>query len=416
MSNIRSVFLNTDPAQSVEVGIKMRPGTVNDTFYSQISEKSGRVKDILQAISLKTNHRTHAENLAIAQAVRRILARSFKIPMTDERALINGKIPKLLRIEQLSDLSDKTVFKGGNVVFLAPDEEVQKIRSLFRELNVKNDVFGVREAKGLEFDSVALIGFFAYIEKRGSAEQWRNVFRWLSSTSNITQTSPTGEKISGVMLDDCDYTISHPQIADEAMMVYTALTRSRSQLFLIEANVTSGSKKSTQGVSLADFAFKKLSDLELAKAVSSIDEGQVETTAAKHKENGVLLVTQALSMIDAREPFDIVRKKLLEAQDRFKPSTGNDKPLLRQCKRHLKALEMKRDLIQYVKANFFVKGSYRLEGRFAEVLVFAESLGNYLSRFSGDSYLVEEVKDVKSLVEEIFAGTPYELRFRDIFN
>ena len=76
---------------------------------------------------------------------------------------------------------------------------------------------------------------------------------------------------------------------------------------------------------------------------------------------------------------------------------------------------MKRDLIQYVKANFFVKGSYRLEGRFAEVLVFAESLGNYLSRFSGDSFLVEEVKDVKSL-EEIFAGTPYELRFRDIFD
>ena len=295
MSNIRSVFLNTDPAQSVEVGVKMRPGTVNDTFYSQISEKGGRVKDILQAISLKTNHRTHAENLAIAQAVRRILARSFKIPMTDERALINGKIPKTLRIEQLSDLSESSVFKGSNVVFLAPDEEVQKIRSLFRELNVKNDVFGVREAKGLEFDSVALIGFFAYIEERGSAEQWRNVLRWLSSTSSITQTSPTGEKISGVMLDDCDYTISHPQIADEAMMVYTALTRSRSQLFLIEANVTGGSKKSTRGVSLADFAFKKLSDLELAKAVSSIDEGQVEMTAAQHKENGVKLVTLALS-------------------------------------------------------------------------------------------------------------------------
>ena len=415
MSNLRSVFLNTDPAQSVEVGIKMRPGTVNDTFYSQISENGGRIKDILQAISLKTNHRTHAENLAIAQAVRRILARSFKIPMTDERALINGKIPKLLRIKQLSDLSDQAIFKGGNVVFLAPDEEVHNIRSLFLELNVHNDVFGVREAKGLEFDSVALIGFFSYIEKRGSAEQWRNVLRWLSSTSSITQTSPTGEKISGVMLDDCYYTISHPQIADEAMMVYTALTRSRSQLFLIEANVAGGSKKSTRGVSLADFAFKKLSDLELAKGVSAIDEGQAEMTAAQHKARGVLLVTQALSMIDAREPFDIVRQKLLEAQDRFTPSTGNDRPLLRQCRRHLKALEMKRDLIQDAKANFFLRGKYRLEGKFAEVLLFAESLGSYLSKFAGDSFLEGEVKDVKSLVEEIFTGTPYELRFRDVW-
>lgn len=405
----------------MEVGVKMRPSTVNDTFYHQID---GYVKNVLQAISLKTNHRTHAENLAIAQAVRRILARSFKIPITEERALINGKIPKLLRIEKLSDLSDISVFKGGNIVLLVPDEEVHNIRSLFRELNVKNDVFGVREAKGLEFDSVALIGFFAYIEERGSAEQWRNALRWLSSTSSITQTNPTGEKVAGVMLDDCDYTVSHPQIADEAMMVYTALTRSRSQLFIIEPDLTASTKRKLQqakkyrGVSLADFAFSKLSDLELAKAVSSIDEGQAEMTAAEHKERGIQMVTQALDMINAREPFDIVRKKLLEAQERFTPSTGNDRPLLRQCKRHLEALEMKRDLMRDAKAKFFLRntGAYRLSGKFAEVLLFAQSLGNFLNKFSGDSFLEAEVKDVKSLVEEIFAGTPYELRFRDIFN
>lgn len=159
MSSEKSLFLNKDPAQSVEVGVKMREGTVNDVFFSQITEKE-TVKSVLQNLSLKTNHRTHAENLSIAQAVRKVLARSFKIPMTDENALINGKIPKLLRINELSNLSDVNVFMGGNVVFIAPDEEVPKIRILFRELDVQNDVFGVREAKGLEFDSVAVIGFF----------------------------------------------------------------------------------------------------------------------------------------------------------------------------------------------------------------------------------------------------------------
>lgn len=59
----------------------MREGTVNDVFYSQIGEK-GNVKDALQSISLQTNHRTHAQNLAIAQAIRKILARSFKIPVS----------------------------------------------------------------------------------------------------------------------------------------------------------------------------------------------------------------------------------------------------------------------------------------------------------------------------------------------
>ena len=69
--------------QSVELAVKMREGTVNDVFYSQIGEK-GNVKDALQSISLQTNHRTHAQNLAIAQAIRKILARSFKIPVSME--------------------------------------------------------------------------------------------------------------------------------------------------------------------------------------------------------------------------------------------------------------------------------------------------------------------------------------------
>ena len=129
-------------------------------------------------------------------------------------------------------------------------------------------------------------------------------------------------------------------------------------------------------------------------------------------------MTQGLSMIDAKEPFDICRKKLLEAQERFMPTTGNDIALIRQCQRHLDALESKRDLMLYARQNFFAKssGSYRLSGKFAEVLLFAESLATFLSKFARDSFLKAEVKDVKLLVEEIFSDTPYELRFRDVFN
>ena len=213
MCSLRSLFINTDPAQSVEVGVKMRTGTVNDVFYTQINERGVGVKDVLQAIALKTNHRTHAANLALGQAIRRILARSFKISIEEERALITGKVPKTLRINKLSDLANPSIFSGGNVVFVAPDEKVPSIRQLFRELGVQNDVFGVREAKGLEFDSVALIGFFAYIEEHGSSDQWHNALRWLFSKSGITTTRPTGEKIGGLLLEDCDYTITHPEVS-----------------------------------------------------------------------------------------------------------------------------------------------------------------------------------------------------------
>ena len=166
---------------------------------------------------------------------------------------------------------------------------------------------------------------------------------------------------------------------------------------------------------MADFAYRRLTELSLAKTVSSIDEGQTEMSPAQHKARGVLLVTQALSMISAHHPFDIVRKKFLEAEARFSPSTGNDIDLLKKCKRHLKALETKRELVGYAKTHFFVEGEYNLEGKFAEVLLFGQSLGDFISRFAGDSFLQDEVKDVKSLVEEIFANTPYEFRFRQVY-
>lgn len=214
MSSLRSVFLNTDPGQSVESGIKAREGTVNDVFFSQISEKGTVVKDVLQAISLKTNHRTHAENLALGQAIRKILARSFGVPMFDEQALIKGQLPKTLRIKKLSDLADRnSTFSGANVVFVAPEEKVHDIRNIFRELGIQNDVFGVCEAKGLEFDSVAVLGFFSYFEECGSTNQWENVLRWLFSKSGIKTTRPTGEKIAGLMLEECYYTITHPEIS-----------------------------------------------------------------------------------------------------------------------------------------------------------------------------------------------------------
>ena len=57
---------------------------------------------------------------------------------------------------------------------------------------------------------------------------------------------------------------------------------------MIEANPTGKAKKS-KAVSLADFAFRKLSDLELAKAVSNIDEGKAEMTAAQHKVSTALV-------------------------------------------------------------------------------------------------------------------------------
>lgn len=168
-------------------------------------------------------------------------------------------------------------------------------------------MFGVREAKGLEFNACALIGFFGFIDELGSKEEWQNVLRWLSSTSSITKTSSTGEKVDGLMLTDCDYRLSAPNVSDEAMMLYTALTRARNHLYLIELEKTGKGKR--HGQSLAQYAFRRLSDLKLAKPGGFIQEGFAEMTPAQHKARGVLYVTQALNMSRNMEPLSFVKDK-----------------------------------------------------------------------------------------------------------
>ena len=149
-AGLRSVFIGADSAQSVELGIKMRAGTVNDVFHWNIKSSSQlHVKDVLQVLGLNTNHRTHSQNLALGKAIRRILTRSFDVPNSNETAIVEGRqSPRALSIKKLSDLIDTTIFVAPNVVFLAPDEKIHELRALFRDLKINNDLFSVREAKG----------------------------------------------------------------------------------------------------------------------------------------------------------------------------------------------------------------------------------------------------------------------------
>lgn len=149
-AGLRSVFIGADSAQSVELGIKMRSGTMNDVFHWNIKSSSQlHVKDVLQVLGLNTNHRTHSQNLALGKTIRRILTRSFDVPNSNETAIVEGRqSPRALRIKKLSDLIDSNIFVAPNVVFLAPDEKTQEMRALFRDLKINNDLFSVREAKG----------------------------------------------------------------------------------------------------------------------------------------------------------------------------------------------------------------------------------------------------------------------------
>jgi hypothetical protein len=339
---------------------------------------------------------------------------------TIRNALINGPIPEAMILNSMNDLADEKKFRGANIVFIAPDENVESLKTIFHQKGINNDLFGVREAKGLEFDAVVLLGFFSYVEQRKSnAPQWRNVLLWLFSSKGIT-TTESSEIIHvagqgrGQKLESCDYLLSHPEIEDQAMMLYTALTRARNHLYLIEfENDGIMRKKGEKG--LAAFAFRCLKhpQLSLIKTVHKIDEGRVEMTSQEHKARGVLMVTQAIDFSRGSESLSEIREKFEEAGKRFLPAYGDDKELYEQVSKHLEAVILKVELVDTMKTKFFDRqsGAYNLECQFAGVLKFEENLVKFFGLVVWDTFLMDEFHKILGLVEEMFQGTPYEIRF-----
>jgi len=332
-------------------------------------------------------------------------------------------MPEALRLSSLKELANSKVFQAANAVFVAPDEIVPELRHSFLQLGIKNDVFGVREAKGLEFPSVAVLNFWSFFESLDSNRPWENCLRWLHSNKTLS-TTESNERIQGKNLENCDYSLAHPEIEDQAMMLYTAVTRARAHLYLVEVDnwqTNRGGKEAAKkhkaknkGVSLADFAFRQLKDLRLIKKVTRVDEGEVGMTAEQHKARGVLLVVQAVTMGQSSANTESVRKKFAEAAERFEPDMGNDRQLLEQCNKHLEVFLMKQSLKAYVKDHFFRDGAYRLCGKFAEVIKYEQDASAFFKACSNDSFLVDEVHEIRLLTEEVFYGTPYAHHFNSI--
>ena len=73
----------------------------------------------------------------------------------------------------------------------------------------------------MEFDACAVLGFFSYFEKQGSAREWQNVIRWLFSSKKGIKDTESSEVVNSARLEPCDYLLSHPEIegmSDEVIL------------------------------------------------------------------------------------------------------------------------------------------------------------------------------------------------------
>ncbi|KAL7535668.1 hypothetical protein ACHAWF_005230 [Thalassiosira exigua] len=195
-----SLFLAGDPAQSVVEGTEFRFEEVRSVGYFVSGEDR---RDLIPAKPriVNVNFRSHAGVLNCTGAFLDLLFRYFPgsaKQLKKDFGLFNGSRPGLFQE------------KMPGTVVLTHDESAPR----WKEILDHPLVYGIREAKGLEFKSVIILDFFADLPQ-SLQKPWRNLL---------------------LKREGSDFELRYPLVETHIKLVYTAVTRCIETLFFAETN------------------------------------------------------------------------------------------------------------------------------------------------------------------------------------
>jgi len=209
ISGVGSLFLAGDPAQSVEQGTDFRFEEVRAVGYYVAGNRQHLIPDKPKIVNI--NFRSHAGILNCAGGFLDLLFEYFPgsaKQLKKDYGLFKGARPGVfhqVQVDQLSSLL-KTSLQG--CVILTHDESASHWRD---ELNHPL-VYGIREAKGLEFKSCIILNFFSDIPS-SLQKPWRNLLKDREGS---------------------DFELKYPLVETHLKLIYTATTRCIEQLFFAE--------------------------------------------------------------------------------------------------------------------------------------------------------------------------------------
>ena len=209
ISGVGSLFLAGDPAQSVEQGTDFRFEEVRAVGYYVAGNRQHLIPDKPKIVNI--NFRSHAGILNCAGGFLDLLFEYFPgsaKQLKKDYGLFKGARPGVfhqVQVDQLSSLL-KTSLQG--CVILTHDESASHWRD---KLNHPL-VYGIREAKGLEFKSCIILNFFSDIPS-SLQKPWRNLLKDREGS---------------------DFELKYPLVETHLKLIYTATTRCIEQLFFAE--------------------------------------------------------------------------------------------------------------------------------------------------------------------------------------
>lgn len=205
-----SLFLAGDPAQSVVEGTDFRFEEIRSVgYYVAGSNRRHLIPEKPRVVNV--NFRSHAGILNCAGGILDLLFGHFNNSVKQlkrDYGLFKGARPGVFHkvdVQQLSALLKQNL---QGAVVLTHDASA----TYWRELLDHQLVYGIREAKGLEFKTVILLNFFGEIPT-SLQKPWRDLL--------LNRAQP-------------DFATQYPLVETHLKLAYTAVTRCIEQLFFAE--------------------------------------------------------------------------------------------------------------------------------------------------------------------------------------
>jgi hypothetical protein len=263
------LFLAGDPAQSVVEGTEFR--------FEEIRSVGHFVGSTIQKPkTVNVNFRSHSGILNCAGGVLDFMFTHFPgtKQLKKDAGLFQGSRPGVLSGASIHQLIILLNEKLKGAVVITHDESALHWRRLLNDYKL---VYGIREAKGLEFKTVILLDFFREIPS-SLQKPWRELV--LDRASD-------------------DFERSHPLVGTLLKLLYTGVTRCIEKLFFVEtkssiagdatmrwltkkgldraAFATRNNINDVEAMSLTsdEFVSDGISNAELAQAVEELDQAQL---------------------------------------------------------------------------------------------------------------------------------------------
>jgi len=205
------LFLAGDPAQSVVEGTEFRFEEIRSLGHF-VAGNGNRSLIPQKPKIINVNFRSHAGILNCASAFLDFLFCYFPgsaRQLQKDVGIFQGPRPGLLYKAEVNNLAILLSDKLKGTVVLCHDESARHWQYALGGYQL---VYGIREAKGLEFKQVILLDFFRELPT-GLQKPWRDLL---------------------LNRADDDFEKKHPSIGTELKLLYTGITRCIERLFFVE--------------------------------------------------------------------------------------------------------------------------------------------------------------------------------------